>query len=244
MNNSVQTPLNIGTEEGDQPGQTVHWSAAPPPWSAAPVPNASELQPAPAPSAPELESISGDETQSPSPSPPPPPQSSPPPQPSPPPPPSLQSENPPLPPSLHRNPTPPPPGEEDTVVYNIPLPNQVVSIRLPRSVGHPQVEVIYRNDKVRDSLCLLHSIIPKTMHMTNLIMHSENCPHELFPKFYSIRYIARQLEVVIPTLIDSVNLNDENAYILAINAYDQLQKMFINLHTAITNIYRESRGMN
>ena len=139
MNNSVQTPLNIGTEEGDQPGQTVHWSAAPPPWSAAPVPNASELQPAPAPSAPELEPISGDE--SPSPSPPPSPPSPPPP------PPSLQSRNPPPPPSLHRNPTPPPPGEEEIVVYNIPLPNQVITIRLPRSVGHPQVEVIHRGDK-------------------------------------------------------------------------------------------------
>ena len=127
-------------------------------------------------------------------------------------------------------------------MYNIPLPNQVVSIRLPRSVGHPQVEVIYRNDKVLDSLRLLHSIIPNTMLMINRMMHSENCPHELFPKFYSIRYIARQLELVIPTLIDSVSLNDENAFILARNAYDQLRKMFINLNASIVNIYTESRG--
>ena len=130
------------------------------------------------------------------------------------------------------------------MVYNIPLPNQVITIRLPRSVGHPQVEVIHRGDRVRDSLRLLHLIIPKTMLMTNLLMHSENCPHELFPKFYSIRLIARQLEVIIPSLIDSVNLNDENAYILARNAYDQLQKMFINLNASIMNIYRESSGMN
>ena len=80
------------------------------------------------------------------------------------------------------------------------------------------------------------------MVMTNLIMHSENCPHELFPKFYSIRYIARQLKVVIPTLIHSVNLNDENAFISARNAYDQLRKMFINLIASIMNIYTESRG--
>ena len=99
------------------------------------------------------------------------------------------------------------------------------------------MEVIHRNDKVRDSLRLLHSIIPKTMLMTNLLMHSENCPHELFPKFYSIRLIARQLEVVIHTLIDSVNLDDENAFILARNAYDQLRKMFINLNASIMNIY-------
>ena len=130
------------------------------------------------------------------------------------------------------------------MVYNIPLPNQVVTIRLPRSVGQPQVEVIYRGDRVRDGLHLLHLIIPKIMLMTNLIIHSENCPHEVFPKLYSIRLIARQLEVIIPTLIDSVNLNDENAFILARNAYDQLRQMFTILNASIMNIYRESRGMN
>ena len=84
--NSVQIPLNIGDEGGDQP----------PPYS----PRAMETneQPnAPAPNAVELEPISGDESPSPSPPPPPPP--------------SLQS----------RNPTPPPPGEEEIMVYNIPL---------------------------------------------------------------------------------------------------------------------------
>ena len=122
-----------------------------------PSPRAMETNEQPAasvPNAPELEPISGDES----------PSSSPPT----PPPPSLQS----------RNPTPPPPGEEEIMVYNIPLPNQVITIRLPRSVGHPQVEVIHRGDRVRDSLRLLHLIIPKTMLMTNLLMHSENCPHE------------------------------------------------------------------
>ena len=130
------------------------------------------------------------------------------------------------------------------MLYNIPLPNQVVTIRLPRSVGHPQVEVIYRGDRVRDGLHLLHLIIPKTMLMTNLLIHSENCPHELFPKLYTIRLIARQLEVIIPALIHSVNLNDENAFILARNAYDQLRQMFIILNASIMKIYRGSRGMN
>ena len=93
------------------------------------------------------------------------------------------------------------------------------------------MEVIYRNDKVLDSLRLLHSIIPNTMLMINRMMHSENCPHELFPKFYSIRYIARQLELVIPTLIDSVSLNDENAFILAGNAYDPVSYTHLTLPT-------------
>ena len=208
MNNSVQIPLNIGDEGGDQPQ----------PYS----PRTMETNEQPDSPPPNL--VANEELpESPSPSPPPPG-----------PPSSLQS----------RNPTPSPPGEEEIMVYNIPLPDQVVSIRLPRSVGPPQVEVIYRGDRVRDGLRLLHLIIPKIMLMTNLIIHSENCPHELFPKLYSIRLIARQLEVIIPTLIVSVNLNDKNAYILARNAYDQLQKMFIKLNTSITNIYRESTGMN
>ena len=97
-NNSVQIPLNIGDEGGDQP----------PPYS----PHAMETneQPAaPPPSPTEEESERRDDSpKSPSPSP------------------------------------PPPRREEDIMVYNIPLPNQVVTIRLPRSVRHPQVEVIYR----------------------------------------------------------------------------------------------------
>ena len=106
------------------------------------------------------------------------------------------------------------------------------------------MEVIYRDDRVRDGLRLLHLIIPKTMLMTNLLIHSGNCPHELFPKFYSIRAVARQLEVIVTALVDSVNLKDEKAFFLARNAYDPLRKNFINLNTSIMNIYRESRGIN
>ena len=133
-NNTVQIPLNIGDEGGNQP----------PPYS----PRAMETneQPnAPPPSLADEESPESPE--SPSPSPPP------------------------------RNPAPSPRREEEILVYNIPLPNQVVTIRLPRSAGHPQVEVIYRGDRVRDGLRLLHLIIPKIMLMTNLLIHSENCPH-------------------------------------------------------------------
>ena len=68
--------------------------------------------------------------------------------------------------------------------------------------------------RVRDGLGLLHLIIPKTMLITILLIHSENCPHELFPKFYSIRAVARHLELIVPSLVDLVNLKDKKADIL------------------------------
>ena len=140
-NNSVQIPLNIDVEGDDQPqpdSPRVEGNDQPPPYSPRAM-ETNEQPDAPAPSVAEeeserrdvydgeLEPISGDESPSPSP---------PPPQP--------------------RNPKSPPRREEEIMVYNIPPPNQVVTIRLPRLVGHLQVEVIYRGDRVRDGLRLLH----------------------------------------------------------------------------------------
>ena len=50
--------------------------------------------------------------------------------------------------------------------------------------------------------------------MTNILMQSENCPHELISKIHSIRAVARQLELLIPSLVDSYHLKDKKAYIL------------------------------
>ena len=90
------------------------------------------------------------------------------------------------PPPQLRNPTPPPRREEEIMVYNIPIPNQVITIRLPRMAGYPQVEVIHKGDRIRDGLRLLHMVIPKTILITSILMKSENCPHALIPKNYYI----------------------------------------------------------
>ena len=98
------------------------------------------------------------------------------------------------PPLQPRNPSPAPRRNEEIMVYNIPLPNQVITIRLPRANGYPQVEVRHRGDRIRGGIHLMHLVLPKTILLTSMIVKSKNCPPELAAKVYYMRAVARQLE--------------------------------------------------